>query len=184
VDFENLLVAVYNPSRLVRWKLAITSFLTMGRKYTDQDLIEAVESSTAIRQVLTKLGLIEAGGNYATIQRKIEELGLNTSHFVGQSWLKGKTHNFRKKPLNQLLVRGKRYQSYLLKNRILKEGLKKELCENCGLEEWLGSPIPLELHHKNGDHADNRLENLALLCPNCHAMTDSYRGKNIRQKKA
>ncbi|MBK6998271.1 MAG: HNH endonuclease [Lewinellaceae bacterium] len=54
-------------------------------------------------------------------------------------------------------------------------------CENCDLTEWLASPIPLELHHKDGNRYNNAIENLLLLCPNCHALTDNYRAKNIKK---
>lgn len=64
-----------------------------------------------------------------------------------------------------------------IRNRLLSEGIKEHKCECCGLTEWLGHPISLELHHLNGIHTDNRLENLQVLCPNCHAQTDNYSGK-------
>lgn len=83
-------------------------------------------------------------------------------------------------PLSKVLVKDKLYQSYRLQKRLVSEGLKEHKCECCGLTEWLGKPIKLELHHINGDHTDNRLENLQLLCPNCHSYTDNYRGKNIK----
>ncbi len=66
-----------------------------------------------------------------------------------------------------------------LRKRLIAEGLKEARCEICKLDEWLGRPIPLQLDHINGDRTDNRLENLRLLCPNCHAQTDTYCGKNI-----
>lgn len=56
-------------------------------------------------------------------------------------------------------------------------------CENYKLTNWLNKPIPLEIHHKDGDHLNNDLENLQLLCPNCHAFTENYRGKNIVKEK-
>lgn len=66
-----------------------------------------------------------------------------------------------------------------LKRRLLEEGVKTARCEGCGGDEWRGAPIPLELDHINGDRRDHRLENLRLLCPNCHAQTPTYRGRNI-----
>ena len=70
-------------------------------------------------------------------------------------------------------------QSNKVRKKLLQEGYKEHRCEKCGLTEWLGNPIPLELHHIDGDKNNNTLENFQLLCPNCHAFTDSYRGKNI-----
>ena len=80
--------------------------------------------------------------------------------------------------IQEILIKGSTYQSYKLKKRLIKEGLKKQCCECCGLTTWRQQPIPLELHHINGDNKDNRIENLQLLCPNCHAMTKNYRGLN------
>ena len=69
-------------------------------------------------------------------------------------------------------------QSNKVRKKLLEEGYKKHCCECCGLSEWLGEPIPLELHHKDGNRFNNVLDNFQLLCPNCHAKTSSYRGKN------
>ena len=75
-------------------------------------------------------------------------------------------------------------QSFKLKIKLLKDGIKAHQCEICNNHEWMGSPIPLELDHINGDHFDNRLENLRLLCPNCHAQLPTNSGKNIGRYKA
>jgi Zn finger protein HypA/HybF involved in hydrogenase expression len=80
--------------------------------------------------------------------------------------------------LEEYLANSKDIQSNKVRIKLLKEGYKEHKCESCDLSEWLGNPIPLELHHKDGDRNNNNLDNYELLCPNCHALTDSYRGKN------
>lgn len=76
------------------------------------------------------------------------------------------------------------YQTHKIKKRLLGEGYKQHQCESCGLEEWMSKPIPLELHHINGINTDNSLNNLEILCPNCHALTHNYRAKNIKKLSA
>jgi len=77
------------------------------------------------------------------------------------------------------LLRADTYRGrHNLKARLIREGLKRGLCERCGLVDWLGEPITLALHHVNGQRKDNRLENLMLLCPNCHSQTENYAGRN------
>ena len=84
------------------------------------------------------------------------------------------------KRLEEILVEHSSYIStYHLKERLLKEGVKECKCECCGNTKWMGEPIALELHHVNGVKDDLRIENLQILCPNCHAFTDNYRGRNI-----
>nr|WHW29725.1 hypothetical protein [uncultured bacterium] len=146
-------------------------------KYTEVQLIEAVKESNSLRQTLLKLGVAPYGGNYDVLKKARAIYRLETSHFKGQAWNKG----FRlgpKRPLADYLSNRASIQSYKLKNRLVKEGVLKRVCQNCGLARWLGKPIPVELDYINGNNKDNRLPNLRLLCPNCHALTPTYRSKN------
>ena len=137
------------------------------KSYTKQDIITAVKSSVCMAEVLVKLGLQPAGGNYANMKRKIAQLELDTSHFTGKLWAEGKSL--------------KDYAEYKdnvgLKNKLIKE--RGHRCEVCGLTEWKGQPITLELHHRDGNHLNNDPENLELNCPNCHSYTETWRGKRI-----
>jgi transposase len=81
------------------------------------------------------------------------------------------------------LVRGRRTNRTHLKARLFREGLKENRCERCGIDAWLGDPLSMALHHLNGDGLDNRLENLIILCPNCHAQTPNFSGRNRRLRR-
>jgi 5-methylcytosine-specific restriction endonuclease McrA len=80
-------------------------------------------------------------------------------------------------PLEELLIKAPRNRMNI-KLRLLGAGLKENRCETCGISEWRDEPLSLELHHRNGERHDNRLENLAILCPNCHSQSDTWGGKN------
>ena len=84
----------------------------------------------------------------------------------------------RLEPIDTVLSPGRRRTRHHVKLRLLDAGLKAARCEECGLSEWRGKALSLELHHVNGDGLDNRLENLVLLCPNCHSQTDTWGGRN------
>ena len=151
--------------------------MSKPRTYTDEEFVNAVKECKSLRQVLSKLNLREAGGNYQCAKERIKKLNLDTSHFHGQGWNKGRKLP-KKQPIENYLVNGKLVQSNNLKKRLINEGLKQHKCEFCGITEWRGQPTPIELDHINGDRYNNTIENLRLLCPNCHAQTDTYRGKN------
>ncbi|MEA2375385.1 MAG: hypothetical protein QOD53_1848 [Thermoleophilaceae bacterium] len=82
-------------------------------------------------------------------------------------------------PIEQLLATGRHRGRWNLKRRLLSHGLKDGRCEDCGISEWRGRALSLALHHVNGDGRDNRLENLRLLCPNCHSQTDNFAGRGV-----
>jgi hypothetical protein len=87
-------------------------------------------------------------------------------------------------PLADLLTAGAARGRWNLKRRLIAAGLKRNACEECGISEWLGRPLSLELHHRNGARNDNRLENLAILCPNCHSQTESFGHRNVGRAAA
>ena len=85
-------------------------------------------------------------------------------------------------PIDELLS-GRRARSHV-KRRLMREGLLGDRCARCGISEWEGEKLSLELHHLNGVNDDNRLENLVLLCPNCHSLTETYSGRNRGRPEA
>jgi len=147
------------------------------RTYTKEDFIKAWNSSESIRQVLIKLGLKPIGGNYHTVKKMAKELNLKNDHMLGQAINRGKSI-VNSKSIYDYLTKDSHISSYHLKNKLFKAEIFKKECSICYNSMWMGKPIPLELDHKNGDHYDNRIENLRILCANCHAQTKNYRGKN------
>jgi hypothetical protein len=151
---------------------------------TDEEFRQVVAESLSVRQVLERIGLVPAGGNYKTVHTRISKLNIDASHFTGKGWNAGPRYQMLGKPFSWegILVENSAYTStFRLRKRLIEFGFKEAKCESCGLVEWLGKSIPLELHHVNGVNNDHRLANLQLLCPNCHALTENYRGKNQRK---
>jgi Zn finger protein HypA/HybF involved in hydrogenase expression len=156
------------------------------RKWTDEDLIEAVKVCYTIDGIIRELGLSLTGGNRKTIKTYIKNLNLDTSHFkrrmynAGQPRPNARPHN--KLTLDEILVKGSNYSSHKLRLRLIKEGIMENKCSKCGISEWLGQPITCHLDHIDGDNTNNELENLRILCPNCHSQTDTYGSKNLLNK--
>lgn len=139
---------------------------------------KAIAESSSFAEVLRKLGMQPAGGNTKTLKKVVRDLQIDTTHFTGKSYWKGKALPFsNKRPLCNVLVFGKEESSRDLKHRLISEGVKEHRCEGCNQIEWMGQPIPIELHHIDGIRKNNKLENLKILCPNCHAQTPGFSGR-------
>lgn len=156
----------------------------MGRRrtWTIEQLSVGVARSRSVAGVLRWLGLRISGGSYRSIQAHIKlHGGMDTSHWTRQGHRRGATRPpVAAAPLSRILVADRFYQSGKLKRRLLDEGVFKAECVWCHNSEWRGQPILLELDHIDGDHLNNQLVNLRLLCPNCHAQTPTYKGRNAR----
>lgn len=147
-------------------------------RYTMDDLRSAVASSTSMSGVLRALGLVVAGGgSRGLVRRAIEALGLDVTHWVGQAHRRGRVYPTQR-AWGEVLRKGVRVNTNRLRQRLIADGILAPVCVSCQQDVWLGRPIPLELDHVDGDKTNNLLENLRLLCPNCHALTPTYRGKN------
>lgn len=160
--------------------LSIAHFCREYRSYYKKEqLVEAVKGSFCISETLDKLGLNKyGGGNYRQFNKWKNEYQLDTSHFSGKSGnviIKRKVYEL---PLADILVKNSTYSNgQSLKRRLFKSGLLKNKCYECELVEWRGKQITIQLEHINGDSSDNRIENLTMLCPNCHSQTSTYCGR-------
>lgn len=152
------------------------SHLRTGRvRHTEARLRAAVAESDSVKEVVRRLGISQVGGNQAHIGHRIAALGIDTSHFTsgagrGPRRARGDLLALREPARGR--VPGKRLRAALI------AAGRAERCAMCGTgPEWNGRPLGLEVDHIDGAWWDNRAENLRLLCPNCHAVTDTYRGR-------
>jgi len=158
----------------------------MKHKHSRQELLKAVSNSLSIRELLTKLGMAPKGGNYETIKSRLQKEEISTSHFLGMGWKKDRKFPSERRKIQDILIEhsvyssGLSYNSYQVKNLLFENNLKDKICEVCGIVDWQSKEIKFELHHINGNRKDNRIENLKILCPNCHSQTDNFRSKNSK----
>ena len=147
-------------------------------KEREKYYIKLIKESESLIEVCKKASIVPTTGNYNTLKKVISDNNINISHFKRKN-----NDGTKKKDTAEYVVKGVKVSSSKLKKRLLAEGVKEYRCEKCKRTEWEGKPIPLELHHINGDNTDNRIENLQILCPNCHTFTDNYGGKNQKINK-
>ncbi|CAM5341939.1 hypothetical protein GCM10010329_36200 [Streptomyces spiroverticillatus] len=150
-------------------------------RHSDETLRELVATSRSVAEVVRRLGISPVGGNQAHIGRRIAALKLDTTHFV-QAGRMGRERPRQTK--RDVLVLGSasggRVDRDRLHRALLRIGVPEE-CAECGNTTiWNDRPLRLEIDHVNGDWWDNRPTNLRFLCPNCHAVTDTYRGRKRR----
>lgn len=146
------------------------------KKKTKNELELIVSESKTLAEVMRKLGYSSNRGNSIKgLKQYFDELGIDYSKFSNNFF----TYSHPINELEDILVENCSYTNMTrLKKRILKAGLLKNECYICGISEWQDKPLVLQLDHINGNNRDNRIENLRLLCPNCHSQTDTWCGKN------
>lgn len=145
--------------------------------YSEYRLREAIKTSTSYSEVLRKLEIPVKGNNTETLKRYIKKFDINTQHFTGHKI----TNDAAYIPAKEYLGTDKRISACKLLHKLYKEGFKERKCEICGIDNWQGKEITLQLHHIDGNHNNNLLSNLQVLCPNCHSQTDNYCG-NANEK--
>jgi len=143
----------------------------------DDEFIALIKKCNNYSDCLREIGLsTEGGSSRDTLRRRISELNCDTSHF---NPYKQSNQNRKKYLMEEILVENSNYDSISrLKTRLVNENILDYKCNKCGLVEWLGEKISLQLHHKNGISNDHRIDNIEFLCPNCHSLTETYAGKN------
>ena len=114
-----------------------------------------------------------------TLQNALARMGIE---YGGNKGSKGK-ESTAYKSAHEYMASDQYVSTHRLKLKLLKEGIKEHRCEICKITEWMGKPVPVELDHIDGNRYNNDLSNLRVLCPNCHAQTDTYSGKNIKNMR-
>ncbi|MEV7534581.1 HNH endonuclease signature motif containing protein [Streptomyces hydrogenans] len=171
----------YLHDRMRKLGVDTSHFEREGVRWTREVLAEAVAASTNMTDVLRRLGVELVGGQHTHISRRIKAYGIDVSHFRAPGWNERMRLNRNRRAAEEVLVEDvsphpRRAQSSRIKSALLEAGVE-ERCASCGSEaKWRGRPLPLEVDHIDGCWWNNRIENLRLLCPNCHSTTDTYRG--------
>ncbi len=141
-------------------------------KVTDEEIIKACQSELTMARAASVLKI-----HFNTLKTRAKKLGVYLPNQSGKGL--NKKHNGTKLPTCEILEGlHPYYQTNKLRERLIRENIKQKKCEVCEIEQWMERPISLELDHIDGDRTNHRLENLRILCPNCHSQTETYRGKN------
>lgn len=155
--------------------------------YTEEWLTTLCQESFSYAEVLRKAGRKQSGGNQSHLKKRIEDFGIDTSHFTGQNWRTGLTMatdsritSKEKYSIEEIFIENSKVDRKIIRSYVVRHNLIPYQCSCCGNKgEWLGEKMALELDHINGVSNDHRLNNLRWLCPNCHSITKTYGAKNI-----
>ena len=144
----------------------------MKNEIDSDTVIKVCEESTSMSEAAKILGL-----SFSSFKRVAVKLGCYKTNQGLKDVNKPKSYKYS---IDDIFSNKYPSQSNKFRKRLFKEGYKEEKCEMCQLTEWLGGKLPLELHHKDGNKNNNSLDNLEIICPNCHSLTETYKGKNIK----
>jgi hypothetical protein len=146
-------------------------------KISNEKIIDVCNSSISMTQAAVTLGI-----HFNTLKSKAIKLGCYKTNTSGKGIKKPKKINGKTHISLSEILKGMhpQYQTNKLRIRLIKEGIKKEKCEVCGITEWNGKSVSFELDHIDGNRANHKLENIRIICPNCHSQTNTYRARNIK----
>jgi HNH endonuclease len=151
---------------------------------SDEEFTALVMGSKTMTEVLAFFKLQNKGGNFNTCKQRVAELKLDTSHFTTAAQKTREYHKITKEQFMEKLFNGNMVKNCNIKRRLIDFCIFDEVCAICGLNSiWQDKPLSLQIDHINGISSDNRLENLRLLCPNCHSQTTTFSGKNVKKEK-
>ena len=148
-------------------------------EYNIEKVKEAVANNITYVGVLHDLGIPSKGGNHKTIKEFIRKNGIDTSHFNAYAAVSQNEYI----PAHTYFSCDRKVKSAVFLNKLVKEGYKTKKCEVCGITEWNGKEITFQLHHIDGNDRNNKLENVQVICPNCHSQTDNFKGWANKPKK-
>lgn len=143
------------------------------KKIDKREFITVCENSLSMAQAAETLGL-----HFNTFKKYALKFGCYQPNQSGRGISKSGKIKYSTKDI--LSGKYPHYQTFKLKIRLLNEDVFENKCSECGIEEWNGNAMIMELDHINGNRSDHRKENLRMLCPNCHSQTETYRAKNIK----
>lgn len=144
-------------------------------KFTEQEVIDACSSSLTMAEAASKLGI-----HFNSFKRYAQQVGAYRPNQAGKGKAKNKPIRISTEDILAGLV--PHFHTFSLKERLLKLGIKTNQCEVCSLTEWQGKSLNMELDHIDGKRTNHKLDNLRMICPNCHAQTTTYRSKNRQSK--
>lgn len=151
-----------------------------------EDLSAAVAKVYSCAELCRLLGLSSTGGTVSRLNKKVKSLNLDTNHWTGQFWNKGKSslddERVRKKPVEQIFTEESNASASYVRKLVLTKNLIEYKCASCNLiDSWNGKKLNLQLDHINGKRNDHRLKNLRWLCPNCHSQTETFCARNKKK---
>ena len=157
------------------------SMISKAYKIPEEQFIQIIKQSSSCAEAMRTMGYnCTTGNSYTAVKRRIAELNLDVSHWADNT---KNAHVANKIPQDKYFAINTPHSGGHTRKRLLKDGLMEYKCSLCGnTGEWNGQPLVLQVDHINGDHNDNRLENLRFLCPNCHSQTETFAGKNLSRK--